>query len=150
MRRSGSTCPWFETCYSQEKIKFPGENCKRCVQQVGEVNGCRCCSLQNRVSIEEAEWKWIWLFTFCGWPFAEHRTRAYDNYPKALQDLQSRFGKKCSLENELVKSILNRTVRLKTKKGIINKLVPKLHLLEEHKAFSEVQRDEKTLKVRRS
>ena len=53
------------------------------------------------------------------------------------------------------------TVRLKTKKGMINRPVQKLHLLEEHKeqVFSdrflpldatEVQRDEKPLEVQRN
>ena len=37
-----------------------------------------------------------------------------DNYPKALQDLRGRFGRKRLLVNELVKSILNLDVPVKT------------------------------------
>ena len=37
-----------------------------------------------------------------------------DNYPKALQDLRGRFGRKRLLVNELVKSILNLDVSVKT------------------------------------
>ena len=37
-----------------------------------------------------------------------------DNYPKALQDLQGRFGRKRLLVNELVRSILNLDVPVKT------------------------------------
>ena len=49
-------------------------------------------------------------------PFAERRTRAFtdDNYPRALQDLQSPFGKKRSLEQHKEVAISDRFLPLST------------------------------------